>query len=240
MTSSGPRVLVAIPAWNEELNIGKVLDEIRQHYPHLNVLVVDDGSQDATARVAGESGALVASHNGNRGYTQAIQTGRVYALDHGYDYLVFMDADGQHRPSDIGRILDPLIKGDADQVRGSRGLGRYEWKNEPLHLRIPRWICSTLVSLRTGRVVTDATSGFKGESRAATQYLAEVYNTSNKIHEGTTNDIEEHLLARKKGLRLMEVPVVMRARDSGDTKCYTPKHLLQFPMDLIRVFARNL
>ncbi len=233
------RALVAIPAWNEELTIGEVLEETRALYPYLDILVVNDGSKDTTSQKAREKGVKVIDHNENCGYTAAIQTGRVYALENGYDFLIFVDADGQHRVSDIGRILDVLVKGDADQVRGSRELGKYEWK-EPLFLKIPRWICSTVVSLRTRRAVTDVTSGFKGENRRVTEYFKLIYGTSDKIHQSNTNDIEEHLLAHKKGFRLSEVPTVMRSRNTGQTKCYTPKQLLKFPLELVRVILRNL
>lgn len=238
MVTSEPKVLVVIPAWNEQQSIGGALDEIKSRYPHLDMLVVDDGSNDLTVQIAKERGAKVVSHNGNLGYTEAIQTGRVCALDNDYDFLVFVDADGQHRPSDISRILAPVIAGEADQVRGSRELGGYEWK-EPLYLKLPRWVCSTLVSLKMRKVVTDATSGFKAENRAITKYFRSIYETSNKIHLSNTNDIEEHLLVHKNGFRLMEVPVVMHRRQSGSTKCYRPRQLLIFPLDLIRTFWRN-
>ena len=239
MVNNEPRTLVIIPAWNEQHSIGKVLEEINRLYPYLDILVVDDGSHDSTAEIARRNGAKVISHNGNLGYTATIQTGRAYTLDNGYDFLIFVDADGQHRPSDVSRILEPLMKGDADQVRGSRELGSYEWK-EPLYLKIPRWICSTLVSLKLRKIVTDATSGFKGENQAITKYFKTIYESSNKIHLSTTNDIEEHLLAHKRGFRLMEVPAVMRGREAGSTKCYTLKDLLVFPLDLIRTFVRTL
>lgn len=239
MVNNEPRTLVIIPAWNEQHSIGKVLEEINHLYAHLDILVIDDGSDDSTAKIAKRNRAKVISHNGNLGYTATIQTGRAYALDNGYDFLIFVDADGQHRVSDINRILDLLIRGDADQVRGSRELGSYEWK-EPLYLKIPRWICSTLVSLKLRKIVTDATSGFKGENQAITKYFKTIYESSNKIHLSNTNDIEEHLLAYKKGFRLTEVPVVMRGREAGSTKCYPLRRLLVFPLDLIRTFVRNL
>lgn len=240
MNSGVPhKVLLALPAWNEEQSIGEVLQELKALYPRFDILVINDGSNDSTAQIAREKGVKIFGHNRNLGYTVTIQTGRVYALENGYDLLVFVDADGQHRVSDISRILDPLIRGDADQVRGSRELGKYEWK-EPLYLKIPRWICSALVSLKTRKMVTDATSGFKGENRRVIEYFKLVYETSNKIHQSNTNDIEEQLIARKMGFRLMEVPAVMRRRSNSRTKCYTPKQLRRFPLDLIRAFLRNL
>lgn len=233
-----PKVLIAIPAKDEEQSIGKVLEEIKKLYPNFEILVINDGSEDSTAQIAREKGAKVVDHNRNLGYTAAIQTSRVHALNNDYDFLIFVDADGQHQISDINRILDPLVRGDADQVRGSRELGKYEWK-EPLYFKMPRWICCALVSLKIRKIVTDATSGFKGENRKVTEYFKRIYETSDKIHAGNTCDIEEHLLAYKKRYRLMEVPVVMRGRESG-TNWYVPKRLLAFPLDLTRTFLRNL
>lgn len=238
-SSSSPKVLIVIPAWNEEQSIDSVLKELKGLHPPSDVLVVDDGSEDMTAHIAKKNGSKVISHGRNLGYTAALQTGRIFALENGYDFTVFVDADGQHRLSDVSRILDPVIKGDADQVRGSRQLGSYEWK-EPRYLRIPRRICSFLVSVKTRKVVTDATSGFKAENRIVTEHLKRVYETSKKIHLPRTNDIEEYLLLSKAGVRLMEVPVTMRERSAGMTKCYRPKQLLGFPWDLIRTFIRNL
>ena len=236
---NGHKVLIAIPAWNEEQSIGKILSEANRLYSSSDLLVVDDGSHDRTAQIATEGGAKVVRHTQNLGYTAAIQTGRGYALDSGYDFLVFIDADGQHQPSDIDRILDPVLKGEADQVRGSRELGRYDRK-EPFHLRIARWVCSALISLRLGKTFTDVTSGFKAENRKVTECFKKIYDTSSKIHLSNTNDIEEHLLAHKMRFKLMEVPVVMECRNNGTTKCYTPRQLLVFPLDLVRTFWRNL
>jgi hypothetical protein len=231
--------LIVIPAWNEEQSIDSVLKELKGLHPPSDVLVVDDGSEDGTARIAEEHGVRVINHGQNRGYTAALQSGRMFSLENGYDFTVFIDADGQHRLSDIRQILNPLLEGDADQVRGSRQLGSYEWK-EPRYLRIPRRICSFLVSVKTRKIVTDATSGFKAENRTVTEHLKKVYETSKKIHLPRTNDIEEYLLLSKAGVRLMEVPVTMRERSAGMTKCYRPKQLLGFPWDLIRTFIRNL
>ena len=239
MADNSSRVLVVIPAWNEAKSIDSVLGEVKGLHPPWDVLVVDDGSEDMTAHIAKGNGCKVISHGRNLGYTAALQTGRIFALENGYDFLVYVDADGQHRLSDISRVLNPVTRGDADQVRGSRDLGSYEGK-EPLYLKIPRRICSLLVSLKIGKVITDATSGFKSENRAVAEYLKKVYETTNKLHLPKTNDIEEYLLVSKAGLRLMEVPVTMRSRRVGATKSYGPKQLLTFPWDLIRTFLRNL
>ena len=242
MAESEPKVLIVMPAWNEEECIGGVLDEIKSGYSDLAILVVDDGSEDATAKIARGKGAEVISHSENMGVVAAIQTGRIYALNHGYDFIVFCDADGQHNPSDIGRIIAPLTRGEADFVIGSRELGSYIG-HESLLLKLPRYFCSAVTSLLVWKRIRDTTSGFKGWNREVIEYLKTVYETSDKLHLSTTNDIEEILLASKKGAKISEVPVKMLARE-GESEIYATRNLLRFftvfPWHLIRTVCRNL
>ncbi len=242
MAEREPKVLIAMPAWNEEEYIGGVLDKIKSGYPDLDILVVDDGSEDATAKIAREKDAEVISHSENMGVVAAIQTGRIYALTHGYDFIVFCDADGQHNPSDIGKIIAPLTKGEADFVIGSRELGSYIG-HESLLLKLPRYFCSAVTSLLVWKRIRDTTSGFKGWNREVIEYLKTVYETSDKLHLSTTNDIEEILLVSKKGAKISEVPVKMLARE-GESEIYTTCNLLRFftvfPWHLIRTVCRNL
>lgn len=242
-TRRNPKTLVIIPAWNEHECIGEVLDEIKTGYSNLDILVVDDGSEDATAKIARKKGARVVSHLGNQGVVAAIQTGRIYALEHDYDFIVFCDADGQHNPSDIGKITAPLARGEADFVIGSRELGQYACQ-EPRLLKIPRWFCSQVTSIMLRRRITDPTSGFKGWNRRVIRYLKTVYKKSNKLHLSTTNGIEEILLAAKAGLRINEVPVKMLNRRGGEPKIYTSHNIFYFltvfPWHLIRTVSRNL
>lgn len=238
-----PKTLVVMPAWNEEESIGGVLDEIKSGYPDLDILVVDDGSEDATVKVAKGKGVKVVSHGENLGVVAAIQTGRIYAINHNYDFIVFCDADGQHNPSDIGKIIAPLMKSKADFVIGSRELGQYVCQ-EPHRLKIPRWFCSAVTSIMIRRRITDPTSGFKGWNRKVIGHLKAVYETSDKLHLSTTNDIEEILLAAKARLRVSEVPVKMLNRRGGEPKIYTTHNLFYFltvfPWHLIRTVLRNL
>ena len=238
------KALVVMPAKDEEKSIGDVLEKISGTYPNLDILVVDDGSEDGTVQIAKVNGVKVISHGGNFGVTAAIQTGRLYALEHNYDFIVFCDADGQHNPRDIGKILSPLVKGEADFVTGSRELGDYEG-NEPLVLRLPRYFCAVVISLLVRKLITDPTSGFKARNRAVMEYLREVYETDNrKLHTSTTNDMEEIMLASKRRFRIEEVPVKMFERKNGETKVYVPRIsrqiLFVFPLDLIRAVLRNL
>lgn len=241
-TKRKPKTLIAMPAWNEEERIGGVLDEIKNGYPALDILVVDDGSEDATAQIAKEKRVEVISHSENFGVVAAIQTGRIYALDHGYDFIVFCDADGQHNTSDISEILNPLLRGEADFVIGSRELGSYIG-HESLLLKLPRFFCSAVTSLLIRKHIRDTTSGFKGWNRKVIEYLKMVYETSDKLHLSTTNDIEEILLAAKRDSKIIEVPVIMFSR-GGKSKIYATHNLFYFltvfPWHLIRTVWRNL
>ncbi len=242
-TKRNSRVLVVTPAKDEEQNIGRVLETIRAEYPSFDCLVIDDGSADRTVDIAKRKGALVVSHGRNLGVAAAIQTGRIYALEQGYDFIVFCDADGQHNASDIGRIVGPLIEGKADFVIGSRELGEYRGQ-EPLRLKLSRRFCLWVISLLTRRHITDPTSGFKGWSRWLVEHFKTVYETSNKLHLSTTNDIEEILVARQKGARVIEVPARMLAKEIGASQVYTTKTLFHFltifPANLVRTVWRNL
>src|SRR5215218_4452599 len=114
------RALVFIPAWNEEASIAEVIEDVREHIPGADLLVVDDGSTDATAARAREAGALVASLPFNQGLGAALQTGYLYALRNGYDACAHLDADGQHPPREVARLLEEITANRADLVIGSR------------------------------------------------------------------------------------------------------------------------
>src|SRR5512134_3500747 len=117
---SAPRVLVIVPAHNEEASLPTTLDELRRTAPGRDVLVVDDGSRDGTAQVARERGVPVVSHPVNLGVGGALQTGFRWALRHGYDVGVQLDADGQHDPAFLEALLAPVLGGTCDVSIGSR------------------------------------------------------------------------------------------------------------------------
>ena len=114
------RTLVFIPAWNEEASIVEVIGDVRKHMPAADLLVVDDGSTDATAASARGAGAVVASLPFNQGLGAALQTGYLYALREGYDCCAHLDADGQHPAGEVVRLLDEIAADRADLVIGSR------------------------------------------------------------------------------------------------------------------------
>ena len=114
------RRVAIVPALNEERNIARVIDELRAFDPGLDVVVVDDGSVDGTSRAAAAAGAQVLRLPFNLGIGGAVQTGFRFAFEQDYDIAVRVDGDGQHDPAQLGRVLEPLLRGDADIVVGSR------------------------------------------------------------------------------------------------------------------------
>jgi glycosyltransferase involved in cell wall biosynthesis len=203
---AGPgRLLVVIPALNESRVIQRVLAQV-QAQVDADILVVDDGSLDNTSEEARLGGALVAMHVVNLGYGAALQTGYRYALRHGYDAVLQLDADGQHDPASIPALIEALSR--ADVVVGSRFLGSGSYR-PPLARRAGMWFFGKLASLLCGQRVTDPTSGFQAVSRAALNFYA------HERYPVDYPDADVLAMVARSGLRLAEVPVRMLAPASG-------------------------
>jgi len=195
--------LLIVPAYDEAERLPALLAELRRSLPELAVLVIDDGSHDATAAVAARAGARVVRHPFNLGYGAALQTGYKYALAHGVERLVQMDADGQHLPAEVPGLLDPLRRGDCDLVVGSRFL-------EPSDYRMG--IVRSLgrhafrgLARAAGLAITDPTSGFQAMNRRALALFTADWYPSDYP------DVDVLVLAARAGLRLREHPVRMAA-----------------------------
>jgi glycosyltransferase involved in cell wall biosynthesis len=207
--------LVFIPAWNEEANLPAVLDGLHAEIPEADVLVVDDGSTDRTAAVARERGATVQSLGSNKGLRVGIATGYRFALDNGYAYCGRVDADGQHPPRELARLLALVKRGECDVAVGSRfvsGEGYPAYRYRPSAAR--RF--GTAVLRRTMRLVLDrsfgdATSGLYAVNAKALPLLAESFVSG-------APEVEALIRVSEAGLRLCEVPVTMEARKSGESK----------------------
>lgn len=217
---SAPRVLVIIPAKDEEASLPLTLDEVARKAPGTRILVVNDGSRDATPAVARERGVPVVSHPVNLGVGAALQTGFRWALQRGYDVGVQLDADGQHDPSYLEALLAPVLDGSCDVSIGSRYVSRTAYR-APLTRRLGMLLFSGLVRLTVGQRITDTTSGFRAYNRA--------------VMEACQYDFPKDFpdapllidLARR-GFRLTEVPVEMRAREAGRS-FYTLGKSLYYP-----------
>jgi len=157
-----PAITALLPAYNEEVSIGSVVLRARKYADR--VIVVDDGSSDRTAEVAALAGAEVLRHERNQGKGAALRTGFEYLDDD--SIIVTIDTDGQHDPADIPRLVEPVLRGEADMVNGSRYLNGNK-KDTPLYRRLGQVVLDTATNLESGLAVTDSQSGFRAFSGAA-------------------------------------------------------------------------
>ena len=199
--------LAILPALNEEGSIGRVVADVRAVDPGFEILVIDDGSTDDTAGEAERAGARVVRLPYNLGIGAAVQTGYQYALSHGFEIAVQIDGDGQHDPRDLNRLLEPLLRGEVDMVVGSRFCGDREYR-PPFARRIGIRLLSLVVSAIVRRRVTDPTSGFRAVNRRGIILFADNYP-----HDYP--EAEANVLVARHRLRLVEIPVTMRMRETG-------------------------
>lgn len=213
---NGPRIVVVIPAYNEEKNIARVLAEACAS-GH-DVLVVDDGSSDGTVELARQSPAELLVHPENRGKGAAIRTAIKHALDHDYDAALFMDADGQHLPSEIPLFAARFTESGADIVLGTR---MNDNAGMPVVRRVSNAFSSGVISLLAGARITDSQSGYRLLSARLLEKL--------KDRGGEGFDFESEMLidAVRTGLTYAEVPISCVYGD--ETSYYHPvRDSLQF------------
>ncbi|WP_431920522.1 glycosyltransferase family 2 protein [Micromonospora wenchangensis] len=208
---NGKRVLIIIPALNESGSIADVVGEVRGELPGVDVLVVDDGSTDRTAAVAAAAGARVAKLPYNLGVGGAMRLGYRYARDNGYDVAIQIDADGQHDPRYVPKLVDLLD--DSDLVIGARFAGEGDYS-----VRGPRRWAMVMLSGVLSRVaktkLTDTTSGFRAANRRVIEMFAGWYPA-----EYLGDTVETLVHTARRGYRIRQVPVAMRKRMAG-----TPSH----------------
>ena len=202
------KILITIPAYNEVGNVGRTVQEIISSSISVDILVVDDGSSDATAHEARQTPALVASLPFNLGIGGAVQTGFRYALQEGYPYVVQMDGDGQHDTAYLKELLAPVFQGEADMTIGSRFIGPFLGYRSSFVRRIGINFFAHLISFLTGYSITDPTSGFRAYNTRAIKIFAENYPYD-------FPEPEAIVVAQRAGLRIKEVPVQMRKRTIG-------------------------
>lgn len=202
------RVLIVVPAWNEEASIAGVVQEVRRTVAGADVLVVDDGSSDQTGPRASEAGAVVARLPYNLGVGGAMRLGFRYAVERDYDAVVQIDGDGQHDPAFVPQLLDRIAAG-ADLVIGARfaGVGDYPSRGPR------RWamvVLSTVLSRLAGTRLTDTTSGMRAMSRPLFELFAWHYPA-----EYLGDTVEALAMAARRGFRIEQEPVAMRVRTTG-------------------------
>ncbi len=200
--------IIIVPAHNEEKNVAQVLSAVREAAPDFDLLLVNDGSTDRTSAVARSFPSVaVIDLPLNLGIGGAVQTGFIYAEKHGYELAVQVDADGQHRPSEISPIVEPVLGGEADVVVGSRFMEKRGYRSTA-----SRQLGIKLLSL-TNRLllrerISDSTSGFRAYSGKAIAILSRDYPDDYPEPEAL-------YILKKKGLRLREVAVEMAGRAAG-------------------------
>ena len=207
--------VVFIPAWNEEENLPAVLDGLHERLPDVDVLVVDDGSTDRTAAVAREHGAEVLSLGSNQGLRVGIAAGYRWALEHGYAFCGRVDADGQHPPAELARLLERVRADECDVAVGSRfvsgsGYAPYRYRPSPAR-RLGTGLLRRSVAVVLRRPFGDATSGLYAVNSKALPLLAEPYTSG-------APEVEALIRVVDAGLRLEEVPVDMAPRMGGESK----------------------
>lgn len=204
------RVLAIVPAFNEEKSLPALIAELRQ--VGCDIVVVNDASTDATEQVAKACGAAVLSLPVNLGIGGAVQTGFLYAVRSGYDAVVQVDGDGQHDPAQIPVILAPLVAGEADCVIGSRYHPSKPDTNyrTPALRRLGMRFSTGILQMATGLRVHDTTSGFRALNRRSFEFFAAKYPVDHP-------EAESLLVLHQAGFRIIELPVTMRSRTSGQS-----------------------
>jgi glycosyltransferase involved in cell wall biosynthesis len=203
------RSIAIIPAYNEAESLGTVLEEIRAADAELDVVVVDDGSTDASASVAAAAGAAVVSLPFNIGIGGAVQTGYQYALEHGYELAIQVDGDGQHDPREIDQVVRPILEGRVDLVVGTRFVTGGGYRGTRLR-RVGIRLFAAIVSLLVRQRISDTTSGFRAVNKKALRLFAADYP-----HDYP--EVESIVLLSRHHLTMLEVPVQMRVRESGSS-----------------------
>ena len=216
-------IAIVIAAYNEEQAIGGVVNELPKMVEGLRVdpIIVVDGSNDDTEGVVRRAGYSVATHPVNRGQGDALRTGFAIALERGNDIVVTMDADGQHRPDELHLLIKPIVEAKADYVQGSRFLGNYDDAGSARGRGV--MLFSKLINLLTSASITDCANGYRA---IQSEGLAQL-----RLEEDRFSAAEIIMEAAGKGLRMMEVPVHIRARSHGKSK--KPRQL-GYPLGYLR------
>ncbi|MGB6056823.1 MAG: glycosyltransferase family 2 protein [Microthrixaceae bacterium] len=223
------RVLIIIPALNESATLPDVLQGLRNVLPEFDVVVIDDGSTDDTAAVARANGAVVLQLPFNLGIGGALRTGFRYAVAHDYDAGVQLDADGQHDPEMITRLLDALDQ--ADFVIGSRFASATSYEVGRTR-RSAMKVLQLAMRLLSGRSFSDTSSGFRAFGRPVLQFFAQSYPSE------YMESVEALLAANYAGFRIAEVPVQMHQRAGGTPSAVRIKLLYHYVRVVFTMLTR--
>jgi glycosyltransferase involved in cell wall biosynthesis len=219
--SLGNKVLVAVPAYNEEATIREIVRKVRHSLPEFELLVVNDGSQDGTGLILESLNVSTATHLCNLGYGRAIQTAIKYALKGGYDVLVTLDADGQHDPQQVQDVFRECTDKGWDVLIGSRYVQERNYSSSALGRRMGMQLFSLLVGIVAGRRVYDTTSGLKVLRRSVFEPLTHWHFVD--FHA------EAIVYLLRLGYRVGEYPITVAERTHG-TSMYSALSHLKYPL----------
>ncbi|AIQ76760.1 MULTISPECIES: glycosyltransferase family 2 protein [Paenibacillus] len=202
------KILLIIPAYNEEDNILRLLNNIKAtNIPNSEILVINDCSADTTSRMCKNIGVSVVDLPCNLGIGGAVQTGYKYAHNFGFDIAIQVDGDGQHNPKYISKLIEPLLNDEADLVIGSRYIEKTGFQSSRIR-RIGINYFSNLLLLLTNQVITDPTSGFRACNKGVIELFSKRYPTDYP-------EPESIMYLKRNGFSLKEVPVEMKSRQGG-------------------------
>jgi len=233
-------IMVLVPAYNEAATVSDVVRHVQEVSRDYHVFVVDDGSDDGTGRLAKESGAKVITLPFHCGGRWAMTAGYRIAILNRYKYLVKIDADGQHRVSDVNRLLAKLADG-ADVAVGSRYLdGKDDGRAGDSRLRHwGRLLSSALISMAVGMRITDVTSGLRGWRCEVLVELLDNYEKHGYV-EDSVFWLNETILLRRLGKTISELPVSIRPRLHGSSKSFTRLKMLNYPIRVVTTLLRSM
>lgn len=204
------KILVAIIAFNEQENIGGVIDKLRDYCPKYDIVVIDNGSTDSTVDIVKLKGVLCIAHAVNSGSPYGtVSSYMMYAKHKNYDVVCQFDGDGQHIASELDKLIEPIMNHNVDYVIGSRFKSKIAGYQSTWLRRLGIAYLSKLVSVISNCEITDITSGFKAYNRAAIDLFSIKHRK--EIYDG----IQMILFSSKSGLSIVEVPVKMKAREYG-------------------------
>lgn len=231
------KCLVVIPAYNEDMNIERVLKELKNDFSESDVLVINDCSKDKTKEVVEKNDVMCITLPFNMGYSRAVQTGIKYANDYGYDYVIQFDADGQHIAKEAKKLLEIIEKNSADIVIGSRYLEKNNYK-QSFFRKIGTVAFSKLIKLFCKKEITDPLSGFQCLNRKTIERFSKLemypeYPDANLIIELLYDYY-----------RIEEVSVKMRLRELGESMhggIIKPiKYMIQMFYTIFIILLRNI
>ena len=223
---------ILIPAYNEEKSIGQVIRKLKGNFPLAQITVINDGSTDHTSSIAKDAGARVINLPVNMGYGVSLHTGMLWAMRKQAGIVVTMDADGQHEPDDVIKLVEPVANQQVDLVLGSRYLPESSSYPVPPSRRLGSMFFAQVISWLTHQRFTDPTTGFQCMNSKGLSMLANLADFPEK-----TPDADIILFASLQKLRIIEIPVTMHADESGDSMHGLLKSLFYVPNMLTAILG---